>query len=319
MEIEDLRKETRCSKCKEPLHKECASKCMDCGEVLCDSCYLINEQLCDACKNKDTLDLNTPIRRSYIDLYKTCPYQYYLEVVKKLPTQVNPYALIGIDLHELFDKYSQKKVVDMNEMLKEYNELFSSYDDEVFKDADQKAMLYDRGTRSIEGFVSIDKEMPMPLASEVKLITSIGEELPPISTTIDRINECKGGLEIVDYKTGKAMSGKAFSRDLQVPLYIYGAQQEYDQTIQRFILHYLSEGKVRVFERENDDIYVCTTTRGAYPTSINETLKEVKSIFNKIKQKQFSIPDKIGYTACKFCPFHKKECSGADVQRWKNK
>ena len=126
-------------------------------------------------------------------------------------------------------------------------------------------------------------------------------------------------LEVVDWKTGGVMVGKALSSDLQPPLYIKAVQENYDIKVRNFTLHYLSESKARVYERVNDDNYICTVGKREYKINITDTVKKVQHIFSQIKKGNFNIPvnAKDMYFTCKICHVRKAgQCEGAEMQVW---
>ena len=138
---------------------------------------------------------------------------------------------------------------------------------------------------------------------------------------MDRINLVDGELEMVDWKTGKVMVGNKFTTDLQAPLYIHAVKTYYKLPVRSFTFYYLNEEKTRVFERIDDDKYVCRVKNKEYVISITEAIREVKSTFGRIKHKDFNIPrdTKNMYYACKMCSFRKSShCAGAEEQSWTN-
>lgn len=309
--FEDITKnKTTCSKCDLPLHKDCA---INDGGTYCDTCYTSKST------EKETVDIDV-IRRTHIELYKKCPYAFYLEVVKGNQQQGNMYTTLGSDLHELFEKYSLVLEPNPEEIIQEFNDKFwSNYSFDMFGTEEKQDAMYQRAIKSIREFVIAHNQMLPPIVLEQKIIFSIGDNVPNISITMDRINEVDGELEIADWKTGKVMVGKKLSTDLQAPLYIYAVREYYKRPVRKFTLYYVNEGKEREFVRINDDEYVCTVVGREYKISLTEAIREVKSLFSQIVKGNFSIPkdtNKMHFT-CNVCEFKRNGmCKGAEEQPW---
>lgn len=325
--IEDLRSAVRCSTCSSALHKECAVK--DGGTFYCDVCYTVALEKKTACQT----DIQIPevIRRSHIELYKSCPYAFYLEVIKKVPTTCSSFAQIGIDLHDLFYRaclgnMSKKYLTQTYRNIWEANytdELFEA-DLHLYKDMNVQQLrdkLWQQSLDAIDAFFEMLPTLPQnAFALEKTLELSVGDDLPKISITMDRIDEIDGELEVHDWKTGTVMVGKKLSSDLQAPLYIKTIQSHYNMPVRRFIFHYLSENKTRTFERIDDDNYVCTVNKREYFINLTDAIREVQHIFSQIKNGQFNIPRNTRkmYFTCKTCSYSKSgTCQGADIEGWK--
>lgn len=318
LHIEDMRKETKCSICNSPIHKDCAIK--ENNTFFCDVCYTVKSE--DTIKISDSIIIPDTIRRSYIETYKACPYKFYLEVIKGIEEKESTiYAQIGIDLHNLFDKASQDRSYSKQDMFNEFKPIWNSYDMHLFEDQSQKDKLEQRYIDSINAFYNILPKLPVvPFSTENQIVFSIGDDLPKISTTSDRIDEIDGELEMIDWKTGKTMVGNKLSSDLQAPLYIYGAIQKYQRPIRKFTFYYLQENKERIFNRVNTDNYVCQVRNRQYNINLTDAIREVQAIFAQIKKNNFNIPNDVKkmYFTCKMCYLQKNgHCKGADIQSWK--
>jgi RecB family exonuclease len=137
---------------------------------------------------------------------------------------------------------------------------------------------------------------------------------------MDRIDEIDGELHVRDWKTGTVMVGQKISSDLQAPLYIHAIHEKFEKTVKSFHFYYLSENKTRVFDRIDDDNYVCTVNKRQYKINITDAIREVQSIFAQIKKNNFNIPRNTRnlYFTCKTCSYSRDgNCKGADVESWK--
>lgn len=303
-----------CSRCGKHVHKGCASAC-ECGATLCDGC-LIEYKVCPTCEQEAVVDIDV-IRRSYLELYDRCPYAFYLEVVEGLGSQKTIYTQSGIDLHELFDEYSKHGDGTPEEMYDRFVEEYEQhYPEDWYTGYATREKMEDRYKRNIKGFFELRNTIGKPIITEEKIIFSVGENLPKVSITMDRIDEEDGEYVLGDYKTGKVMVGKKFLTDLQAPLYILAVKQHYGKPVKRFDFYYLGESKKRSFVRIDDDHYECTVRNKKYVVSLDETIKEVRSRLDKIQKGLFQIKSDQKPYDCKHCQFFEKHCEGADIEVW---
>lgn len=310
-----MRKETRCVTCNQPLHKDCSIKEND--QHYCDTCFTVKTE------EKPVLTFAIPdvIRRSYIEDYRSCPYKFYLTVVKGiLDEKETIYNRMGSDLHELFEKACKDREYIECDMLDDFSHMWRNYS-HLIEGEEQGKIMINRGMKCINNFYIALSELPIiPHSTEEKIIFGIGENLPQISTTSDRIDLIDNMLELTDWKTGQVMVGNKLSSDMQAPLYIYGAEQKYNIPVRKFTFRYLQEGKTRVFERQPDGSFVCTVRNRIYRIHPSKAITECQSIFSHIIKGHFNIPNdtkKMFYT-CKMCHLAKSgHCEGADIQSWK--
>ena len=305
---------TRCTECSTWLHKECSI------QGLCDVC-LINAG------ERDTVKVEIPeiIRRSYIETYKKCPHKFLKQVLEDNPMPANIYTQLGIDLHEEFEKACNDRAYSIEEMRRKFEEYWDTYGDELFVEYATREKMYARGHESIVGFYNVLETLPIkPFATEETLRLNIGEGLPNIQITMDRIDMDENvELHIHDWKTGKVIVGKKISSDLQPPLYIKLVGDHYGKNVKSFNLWYVNEGKSRHYYQSEKDpnVYVCTVGKRPYYTNTTDAIREVQHLFSQIVKGNFNIPrdTKNLYYECKMC--HIKElglCSGAEEQSWKN-
>jgi len=316
-EIADLRTVVKCSVCNAILHKDCRIKE---GETFyCDNCYTVKTETPES--PYPDLIIPDTIRRSYIETYKSCPYKFYLEVIKGVSEDAGIYAQMGIDLHELFEKACNNHTFTQNDMTKEFATKWNAYPDSMFENTEQKDKLALRSLTCIANFYKVLPTLPYtPFKTEEKIVFDVGKGIPNISTTSDRIDEVDGELEVIDWKTGKTMVGAKFSTDLQAPLYIYGIRNKYKKPIRKFTFYYLNEDKIRIFTRTTNDDYICKVRKREYHINITDAIREVQAMFAKIVNKKFNIPfdtRKMFFT-CKMCHLQKNGiCKGADLESWK--
>ena len=314
-EIDEVAMHYKCTSCGKFIHKQCAIKHED--KPYCDLCYTARRH------KKEVIVLPDVIRRSYIETYKSCPYKFYLEVVKGHEQPKNIYTELGIDVHTLMDKMSdtyQKYTV--THFLDEFDNLFKDYPDEWFDSEEQKDKMYERGMNSIRTGWEIIPYLPPAFSKEEKIIFDVGEGLPKISCTSDRTHMVNHELEVIDWKTGKVLVGAKHETDLQAPLYIYSVIEKYKRPVRKFTFYYLDENKTRIFNHIRDDEYECEVGKRSYQIKLSKAIDETKKILTNIMDHKFNIPteSKSMFFTCKMCHLrHEGLCKGADIQTWTNK
>lgn len=306
-----------CSMCNSPLHRECAIK--EDSVLFCDLCYTIKAE------QPKVIEWELPehIRRTYIETYRACPYKFLKEVLEDNPQPATCYTQVGIDLHELFEKAIHNRSYSVDEMHNEFRETWLSYPESLFESDNIRESMKTRSIDSIDTFYNILPTLGKIFTTEETIHYSIGDDLPLVQFTMDLVTEnASGNLDMHDWKTGSVMVGQKISSDLQAPLYIYGVQKHFGRQVDTFTFYYLKENKTRVFERVDDDNYICRVGKREYKINLTDAIREVKSLFSRIKKGEFNIPQDTRkmYFTCKMC--HIKEqglCEGADIQAWKLK
>lgn len=304
----------------QPLHKDCVNPCVKCGNPLTDTESLASKFKCKDCTNADIVQIDS-IRRSHIENYKTCPHMFKLLVLDEIEIPNNPYAESGIILHDIFDMASNDKTITKDDMIKEYTDQYAKI--ETFKpymiEKNVPKTLYENGLVAIDNFVKYNAFAPEPFETEKTIQYAIDEDLPKIQITFDRINKINGKLHLVDYKTGKVYVGKRLASDLQIPTYILAVKNEYGELPETFTLLFLAENKERVYNKINDNEYVCTVGKKDYVVNLQDRLREINSIFSKIKQGLFDIP--VGNLSPWYCEnrcgMYQTHCAGVEDEPWK--
>lgn len=274
---------------------------------------------------KENITIPDTIRRTYIETYRTCPYKFLKQVIEGNDAPPTSYTQIGIDLHELFDLACNGKMT-KNKAIDVMTDHFKLYEEELFSSgfaSDNPEEMWKRSMNSIDNF--FDTVLPVlpkiPFTTEETIEFNIGEDMPRVQFTMDRIDEIDGELHMHDWKTGKVMVGQKLTSDLQAPLYIYGTRLHYGKPVQSFTFYYLNENKFRRFERtEREDIYVCHVGKRDYYINLLDGVREIQRVFAQIKKGNFNIPNgKQMHFACKMCHLKKQGlCEGADMQQWHN-
>lgn len=295
-----------------PMHKECANVCPNCGGYLTDMQFARNKCKCIVQK-KSSLEL---VRRSHIELYKQCPYAFYLECIKEEKQENNAYALHGIILHEIFDKYSKMENIVEEDLRNEFMERFEREVPRTHYSFEDNEALYDKliekGIDAICGFMQFYYKAPQPYITEENIVFELEEGLPKVSITMDRVDKDEeGNLHFYDYKCGKTFTGKKLEEDLQVPLYCYASYRQYGTFPQSFTFLFVSEGKERKYTHVGCGVYECVVRNTTYTINIQERLGLVKALLHDIKNEQFSTKCGNAWHCKNMCYYHKQNiCEG---------
>lgn len=280
----DGRSVATCSECNSPLHKDCTINFG--GVVFCDVCFTVAEE-----KPKSKFgDFKLPdfIRRTHIETYRSCPQKFYQEVIMGNEMPPNEYTQVGSDLHELFEQAIKNPHYPIRTMKEDFKQLFDEYESSLytFKTPEQ---MWQRAVDSIDTFYTVLPNLGNVHTVEETIFTDIGENIPKVRITMDLITDDGKELHMHDWKTGAVMVGKKLSSDLQAPLYIYSVREHFKRDVASFTFYYLQENKTRTFHRNpiNPDEYICTVGKRDYKISLTDAIREVKSIFSRIKKGAF--------------------------------
>ena len=309
---------TYCEQCHSPLHTSCANHCLECGKILCDSCFAENSFKCEECNTPD--ETFKVIRRSHIEQYAGCPYSIYLQLILGIEPPMGKHAQLGVIVHEIIDKMSEhamsldKAKEELYERVLEWN---------INNEGDYSLITPDllrTGEECLDNFFLIKDSFPENFLSEYNIKFALEDDLPMISCTLDRITRFGDRIDIHDWKTGKPMSGKKLITDLQPPLYIYGVYKEFGTWPESFTLHYLKPNKHLTYKKLEDGKYSVNTSKNEYILDVEEALERTKEVLQNIKSKKFNMPNEnTSSWRCKnMCWFGSSgKCQGVANEQWK--
>ena len=297
--------------------------CVKCGIEICEDCGIPNKFKCEKCADKSKIKIPDVIRRSSIEDYKSCPYYFKLHVIDGNQPKQNIMARLGSDLHDMYENI-QRGEVSVDEIETHTEQILKDIELEYGEGCDTR--IYDRANVCNQNFIKLlPKLVNKAVAFEERINFSIGKDLPKVTIAYDRLEEDENGdLHIVDWKTGKVMSGKKLTTDLQPALYLQAVKEQYGKMPKSFRLVYLSDTdkdgnyKERIFTSIDGNKFVCRVGKKEYIQDIDAQIKVVQKLFAQIKQGKFSIPAKPDFFKCKMCSFREDGlCAGVGVQEWK--
>jgi CRISPR/Cas system-associated exonuclease Cas4 (RecB family) len=228
------------------------------------------------------------MRKSYVLSYLWCPYKFKLNVIDGLENTLEPKEgsplKIGLDLHEIFDKYYDCPGAGANELKKPYYKnilsILKRFDDYNKYESHLKNFAH----YNVYNITQYGIEYYMPVYRE---LTIYNQEVDLIGT-IDRIDDRKFGKMIIDYKTGRPKALKHYIFELSVYKFLY--EQEYDEEIKKIGIFFSQANRLDVTSAKQKDV--------AMALNLIELVRE------KIEDEVF--PRKKGFH-CRFCE-HKVIC-----------
>ena len=229
-----------CKMCNTELTWENATLCVKCGVSLCEDCSTKNKFKCDKCADKQKIKIPDVIRRSSIEDYKSCPYYFKLHVIDGNEPRQNVLARLGSDLHDLYE-HIQRGDVNVEDIDSQLDWIMSHIEED-YPEEDMKR-IWERAKICNNSFLKLLPTLTnKAIQYEERINFSIGEGIPQVTIAYDRLEEDENGdLHIVDWKTGKVMSGKKLTTDLQPALYLKAVESKYGKMPKSFRLVYVGD------------------------------------------------------------------------------
>ncbi len=228
------------------------------------------------------------LSHSQLETFAACPLQYQFRYVLKLPTPPAHALSFGQTIHRTLrdfhraDLFSKDK--DLEYLLKLYKDHWIPLGYESKEHAQKR---FEKGKEVLEEYYNNHENfLGKPLYLEKKFTLKINNV--SLVGSIDRVDETAGGLEIVDYKTGKAKGQKEVDKDSQLTIYALAAKKALGLDFKKLSLYFIEHNKK------------VTTTRSA--ARLQDKENEIKEEITKINKQKFS--PNVSY-ACKWCPYKK--------------
>ena len=229
-----------------------------------------------------TFSYDTPKAFSFsqIKAYQTCPYQYKLAHVLKIPMRGNASFSFGSSIHNtlqafyervqelnsasqssLFDKPTNTAMSDSIEV-PELSELMEMYDsawiDSWYQNSKQREQYFEKGKEVLETFYTTHEgNWNVPVSLEGGFVIMIGDH--KLRGRIDRIDQLDDDtLEIIDYKTGKGKEKLTSDDKEQLLIYQIAAQTlpQYRNIgeVSKLTFYYVNENMQTSFMGKDKDL-----------------------------------------------------------------
>jgi len=203
-------------------------------------------------KTKEVYALPTQFSFSQITAFRTCPYQYKLAFIFKIPVLGKGVFSYGKSMHttlqqffvlanskaqssqtDIFGAKISQKEKKIGELVsfEEFKKIFEdSWIDEWFASQDDKEKYLKKGREFIKLFYEENKDKPLTIISlekgfNIKMGQAKQNEFYTIRGFIDRIDLLPDKtVELIDYKTGKPKEKLTLEEKTQLLLYQYACQ-----------------------------------------------------------------------------------------------
>ena len=223
--------------------------------------------------------------------FENCPLQYEFAHIFKIPIRGRASFSYGKALHNTlfeFVKRAIKEKLNFKDLLSIYKK---EWVDEWYDSGEQKKEYFEAGKKSLKVFYNdFLKKCPEIFlingkpALEQDFNIKIGGHT--LIGKIDRIDMAGGGVEIIDYKTGKAREKLDTGNKDQLLIYQIAAQEVFEQNPEKLTYYYIDGNKRVSFLGTKEDI--------------EKEKKKIVSQIEEIKKADFSPTP--GWQ-CKSCDF----------------
>lgn len=236
-----------------------------------------------------------PDKFSYTQLvsFRTCPWQYKLAHLMKVPTKGGPERSFGTTIHNTLAEFMKRWTdSDGQASWPELKEIYQQkWLDDWYQNDQQRRQYRSRGLQGLKKFYhSLNKEQPrvyhdgQRLWLEKDFVGSLGGY--PFRGKIDRVDQTEEGLELIDYKTGAAKDKLSSDNKWQLLIYQLAAEQILKIRPARLTFHYLIENQKQSFLGTEKDL--------------KRAQDKLVQTINQIKQSRFEA--KPG-RHCQYCDF----------------
>jgi len=195
---------------------------------------------------------------SQLAAFEKCPLQYKFAFVLKVPTRGKAVFSFGKTMHNTLDEFLKLEKRDFKKLIELYEK---NWIDEWYDSKTEKEAYLKNGKRILKEFYDqFAKDKPKILkiggvsALELPFNLKIGEYT--LFGVIDRIDEEKDGVVIVDYKTGQSKDKLDAESKEQLLIYQIAAEEVLHLKPTQLYYYYLDDGKKAAFlgtEKELQD------------------------------------------------------------------
>ena len=210
---------------------------------------------------------------SQLETFKQCPLKYKYRYVLGIPTPPNHVLSFGQTIHRVLRDFHradlfQKKNLDYLLELYERHWIDEGYDSK-----EHKEQRFAEGKELLKRYYEKHSEkLGRPIYLEKKFTLKV--DGTPLVGSIDRVDETKQGIEIIDYKTGGIKNQRAVDKDEQLTIYALAARNALNLNPRSLALYFI-DGNIKV-----------STTRTA--EQLDAARKSIKETIESIKKSDFS-------------------------------
>ena len=230
---------------------------------------------------------------SQLETYRYCPLKYLYAYVYRIPVRPVPHLGFGTDLHSCLEQFyagvMEGRVAPLEELLTSFRRLHAPG---RYGEPAQDREYQELGERILTEFYKKQEgSFTAPLFVEKSFLLEIGDVL--LKGVVDRADRLEGGgVEIVDYKSGKSKDKLSSEDQLQLRLYALAAKEVFGLDPRRLSFYYLRENRALSFDQR--------------PSDFEETRERILELIGQVQQRDFTpSPSKVKCRGCDFkalCP-----------------
>ncbi|MEK7648547.1 MAG: UvrD-helicase domain-containing protein [Patescibacteria group bacterium] len=202
-----------------------------------------------ATSSRQALALPSTVSFSQLRAFQTCPLQYKYSFLLKIPTFGRYQFSFGKSIHATLEKFlnrimEERTVPSLDELLNMYKECWI---DEWYRSQKEQEEYFAKGSDILErihGEVSDTLPSPRTIERDFTLKLGTDEDSIILKGKIDRIDDIEGGVEIIDYKTGKSKAEDAlgFHDKEQLIMYQMAAEELLGMNPIKLTYYYVEDG-----------------------------------------------------------------------------
>lgn len=171
---------------------------------------------------------------SSLNLYDSCPRQFYYKQVVRIPETANFEARVGTAIHAALEKFHRKHPQLSPTLFEDLADLLQDeLRDVQFTSEKEKTQSLDKARNILRLYLSEEAARGTIVAEvEKEFNVNVSEDVT-ITGKIDRIDRLPDGrIRVVDYKSGRIKSRPEYLEDFQMPIYAWAALEHLGQQLE---------------------------------------------------------------------------------------
>jgi DNA helicase II / ATP-dependent DNA helicase PcrA len=234
---------------------------------------------------------------SAIDTYERCPMKYMFQQMWGIRGGAHAQMTFGNVMHttikELASEIQKRRHVPFDEVLAIYEREWSAAG---FTDQYHEQQYRRAGREQLEAFYGTYSAAPAEVLHQEKRFELPLEHELIVTGRMDQVNRVEsGGIEIIDYKTGRPRDQKKAAEDLQLSIYALAAQEVLDLSPVKLVFYNLTTNEAIVTSRD--------------AKALEATKQKIATVADQIRAGDFSAKPGFSCGYCDFkplCPAHEQ-------------
>jgi len=231
------------------------------------------------------MKIEFPLSYSAMATYEECPRRWYQRYVVRAPSKPKHFFSLGHSLHAAVEYFytgdSPPKLMDL------WQALETAWISEGYRDLAQEAEYHDQGKQILMKFwEKHSTDYKKPIATELKFTVKLGGV--PLTGKVDRVDAVKGGIGILDYKTGKPIDPERVAEDSQLTTYQAACELALKKKVRELTLYHLPTQTPLVSKRRTEE-------------QVAAVVKRLRAVARGIDQDKFK--ETPTDNACRWCNY----------------